>query len=74
MQWASVAMHYTASIPSMQAESDSKGKWDGKKKEYKCPCNEKVCNHPVFARVKCIVCSSAIRMTRTQHGSFTDAK
>ena len=52
MQWASVAMHYTASIPSMQAESDAKVKWDSKKQEYKCPWNEKVCNYPVLARVK----------------------
>ena len=34
MQWASMAMHYTASMPSMQAESDGKVKWNGKKKEY----------------------------------------
>ena len=25
------------------------------KKEYKCPCPEKVCNYPAFARAKCIV-------------------
>ena len=74
MQWASMAMHYTASMPSMQAESDGKVKWNGKKKEYMCPCNEKVCNSPVFACVKCIVCASAIRMTRTQNASFTHAK
>ena len=42
MQWASMAMHYTASMPSMQAGSDGKVKWDGKKKEYKCPCNPRV--------------------------------
>ena len=74
MQRASMAMHYTASMPSMQAESDGKVQWDSKKKEYKCPCNEKVCNYPLFVRVKCIVCASAIRMTRTQNGSFTHAK
>ena len=68
MQWASMAMPYTAPMPSMQAESDGKVKWDSKKKEYKCPCNEKVSNYPVFARVKCIVCSSAIRMTRRKRG------
>ena len=51
MHWASMAMHYTASMPSMQAESDGKVKYDNKKKEYKCPCPEKVCNYPVFARV-----------------------
>ena len=60
MHWASMAMHYTASLPSMQAESEGKVKWDGKKKEYKCPCPQKVCNYPVFARVRCIVCASAI--------------
>ena len=38
--------------------------------KYMCPCNEKVCNYPVFACVKCIVCASAIRMTRMQNGSF----
>ena len=43
MQWASMAMPYTASMPSMQAEADGKVKWNGKKKEYMCPCNEKVC-------------------------------
>ena len=74
MQWASMAMHYTTSMRSMQAESDGKVKWNGKKKEYMCPCNQKVCNYPVFACVKCIVCASAIRMTRTQNGSFTHAK
>ena len=74
MQWASMAMHNTASMPGMQAESDGKVKWDSKKKKYKCPCNEKVCNYPVFAHVKCIVCASAIRMTRTQNGSFTHEK
>ena len=35
MHWASMAMHCTASLPSMQAESDGKVKWDSKKKEYK---------------------------------------
>ena len=60
MHWASMAMHYTASMPSMQAESDGKVKYDNKKKEYRCPCNEKVCNYPVSARVKCIVWASAI--------------
>ena len=74
MQWASMAMHYTASMPSMQSESDGKVKWDTTKKEYKCPCNEKVYNYPVFARVKFIVCASAMGMTRTQNGSFTHAK
>ena len=69
-----MAMHYTASLPSMQAESDGKVKWDSKKKEYKCPCLEKVCNCPVFARVKCIVCAPAMRMAGTQNGSFTHAK
>ena len=49
MQWVSMAMHYTASMPSMQAKADGKVKWNGKKKEYVCPCNEKVCNYPVFA-------------------------
>ena len=74
MQWASMTMHYTASMPSMQAESDGKVKWNVKKKEYMCPCNEKVCNYTVFACVKCIVRTSAIHMTRTQNGSFTHAK
>ena len=71
-----MAMHYTASMPSMQAESDGKVKWNGKKKEYMCPCNEKVCtcNYPLLACVKCIVCASAIRMTRTQNGSCTHTK
>ena len=32
MHWASTAMHYTASMPSMQAESDGKVKYDNKKK------------------------------------------
>ena len=50
MHWASMAMHYTASLPSMQAQSDGKVKCDNKKKEYKCPCPEKACNYPVFAR------------------------
>ena len=39
----------------MQAEADGKVKWDSKKKEYKCPCAEKVCNHPVLARVKWVI-------------------
>ena len=26
-------------------------KYDNKKKKYKCPCPEKVCSYPVFARV-----------------------
>ena len=65
MHWASMAMHCTASMPSIQAESDGKVKYDNKKKEYKCPCPGKVCNYPVFARVKCIVRASAIRMART---------
>ena len=69
-----MAMHYTASTPRMQAESDGKGKYDDKKKEYKCPFPERVCNYPVFARVKCIVGTSAIRMARTQNRSFTHAK
>ena len=42
MHWASMAMHYTASMPSMQAEFDGKVKWGSKKKEYKCPGNKKV--------------------------------
>ena len=74
MHLASMAMHYTASLPSMQAGSDGKVKWDSKKKEYNCPCPEKVCNYPVFARVKCIVCASAIRMARAQNRSCTHAK
>ena len=74
MQWASMAMHYTAPMPSMQAEADGKVKWNGKKKEYMCPCNKKVCNYPAFACVKCIVCASVIRTTRTQNRSFTHAK
>ena len=74
VQWASMAMHYTASMPSMQAESGSKVKWHTKRKEYTCPYNERMCSYPVFACVKCIVCASAIRMTRTQNGSFTHAK
>ena len=69
MQWASMAIHYTDSLPGMQAESDGKVKWDDKTKEYKCP--ERVCNYPFFARVKCIVCAPAIRMARTQNRSFT---
>ena len=68
-----MAMHYTASLPSMQAESDGKVKWDSKKKEYKYPCPEKVCNYPFFAYVKCIACASAERMARTQNRSFTHA-
>ena len=68
-----MAMHYTASVPSMQSQSDGKDKYDNKKKEYKCPCPEKVCNYPVFAHVKCIVSASAIRMGRTQSRSFTHA-
>ena len=74
MQWASMAMHYTASMPSMQDEADGKVKWNRKKKEYMCPSNKKVCTYPVFALVKCIVCASVIHMTRTQNGSFTHAK
>ena len=74
MHWASTAIHYTASMPSMQADWDGKVKYDNKKKEYKCPCPEKRCNYPVFARVKCIVCASAIRMARKQNRSFTHAK
>ena len=31
MHWSSMAIHYTASLPSMQAESDGKVKWDNKK-------------------------------------------
>ena len=74
MHWASMAMHYyTASLPGMQAESDGKVKCDSKKKEYKCPCPEKVCNYHVFARVTCIVRAPAIRMARTQNRSFTHA-
>ena len=69
-----MAMHYTASMPSMQAIADGKVKWNPNKKEHMCPCNEKVCYYPDFACVKCIVCASAIRMTRTQNGSFTHAK
>ena len=74
MHRASMAMHYTASLPSMQAESDGKVKWDSKKKEYKCPCPQNVSNYPVFARVKWIICASAIRMAETQNGSFSHAK
>ena len=68
-----MAMHYTASLPSMQAELDGKVIHENKKKEYKCPCPEKVYNYPVFARVKCIGCASAVRMARTQKSSFTHA-
>ena len=50
MHWALMAMHYTASLPGMQAESDGKVKYDNKQEKYKCPCPEKVCNYPVFAR------------------------
>ena len=74
MHWASMVMHYTASLPRMQAELDGKVKWNIEKREYECPCPEKVCNYPVFARVKCIVCASAIRMARRQNRSFTHAK
>ena len=75
MHWASMVMHYTASLPSMRAESDGKVKLYSKKKEYKCPCPEKVCSYPVFARAKFIVCASAkIRMVGTQNGSFTHPK
>ena len=74
MQCASMAMHETASLPNMQAESDGKVKYVNKKKQCKCPCPEKACNYPVFARVKCIVCASAIRMARTQNRSLTHAK
>ena len=73
MHWASMAMHYTASLPSMQGEWDGKVKYDNKKKEYKCPCPEKVCNYPLFARVKGIIYASAIRMARMQNRSFTHA-
>ena len=66
-------MHYTASLPSMQAESDGKVRYDNKKKEYKCPCTEKVCNYLVFARVKGIIYASAIHMARTQNRSFKHA-
>ena len=61
-------------MPSMQAKSEGKVKYDNKKNEYKCPCPEKVCNYHVFARVKCTVCPSAIHITRRQNGSFTHAK
>ena len=74
MHSASIGMHYTASMPSMQAECDAKVKYDNQKKEYECPCPDKVCNYPVFACVKCIVCASPIRMASTQNGSFTHAK
>ena len=74
MHSASMAMHYTASMPGMQAKSDGGVKYDNKKKEFKCPCPEKVCNYPVFVCVKCIVGALAIRMARTQNGSFTNAK
>ena len=37
MQWASMAMHYTASMPVIQDESHGVEKYDNKKKEYKCP-------------------------------------
>ena len=67
MHWASITMHYTASLPSMRAESDGKVKWDSKRKEYKRPCPEKVCNYGV----KCIVCASAIPMARTRTMPFT---
>ena len=69
MQWDSMAMHYTAFLHSMGAESDGKVKCDSKRKEYKSPCPERVCNY----RVKCIVCASAIRMARTRNSSFTHA-
>ena len=65
MQWASMAMHYTASLPITQAESDGVVKYDNKRKDYKCPCNEKVCNCPIFAHVKCIFYTLAIRMARS---------
>ena len=74
MHWASMAMHHTAAMPSMQADSDGKVEYHNKKKEYKSPCVEKVCNYPVFARVKCIVCASAVRMARAQIRSFRHAK
>ena len=73
MQWASMAMHYTSSLPIIQADSDGVVKYDNKKQQYKCTCNEKVRNYPVFARVRCIIYASAIRMARTQHTSFTHA-
>ena len=74
MHWASMAMHYTAPIPSMQAEFTGKVKYDKKRKEYKCPCNKKVWIYPSFARVKCIACTSAIHMKRKQNRLFTHAK
>ena len=46
-----MAMHYTASLPSMQAEWDGKVKWDSKKKEYRCPCPEKVLNGDALYRL-----------------------
>ena len=73
MQWASMVMHYTASLPNMQAESDGVVKYENKKKEYKCPCNEKVCNYAVFARVKCVIYASAICLAIPQNRSFTHA-
>ena len=63
----------STAAPSMQAESDGKVTYDNKKKEYKCPCPEKVCKYPVVARVKCIIYASAIHMARTQNRSFTHA-
>ena len=74
MNWAAMAMDYTTSMPRMQAESDGKVKYDNKKKEYKCPCPEKMCNYLVLARVKGIVCASATRMARTQNRAFMRAK
>ena len=73
IRWASMAMHCTASLPIMQAESDGVVKNDNKKKEYKCQCNEKVCHYPVFARVKCINYATAIHMARTQNRPRTHA-
>ena len=32
-----MVMHYTASMPTMQAESNGKAKWNVKKKEYMYP-------------------------------------
>ena len=38
--WASMALHYTASLASMQAEAGKLMKWDKKKAKWQCPCLE----------------------------------
>ena len=66
-----MAMHHTASLPSMQAQSHGRVKCDNKKKEYQCSRPEKVCDYPGFARVKWIFYASALRMARAEIGHLS---